>query len=662
MTRVNSIEIIAGQELPEDLDKYNNVILKGLIVMEPYHIIKEIQNVVENTRLGCHIWLEEISHAIIEDFYKQEKPFGRDGLIISEISGFGYQLTSHNFAAAKAWRVFDKSEWIARRQEHVICAIAKNEAKYIEDWVAWHLRIGYDRIYIYDNNEETQENYATILKDWINAGHVEVINARGLHGIQNQKYMEAYHSLPFKYMTIIDLDEFIWFKENGKYNNIKEFIENMESSEEDWFGIMLRWHCMAGGNEEEDKPIWETNTVPVSKTMRKDCRPEFVNGWTKSIYKFGYALEFNEHFAWEPESKHAPHQILMVNDQGHRTYRPWINHDIENQEKDEVFVKHFIFRSIQNVFYNKYLRGHAGCGPNNEVGHDGWKWWGWFHNMNYYTDVTPVLTADEQLFMRSKGMKINYTFRPNVILIYNRLDGNTNVNARINNFIIELYNTANTMNIVAHTNPTNGVTQPDYRKELGLPENEYSFDFSNVNMYGGKMCGHYFSPEAWLVEDGYQEPIIISIGFPLEYAYKEIPLEEQGHYCDLLYGFLCQANMRQMMRSILENPNQIIVPTFALKPVGDADGWKESLEPWLKTIGLSMPGHKLTNNTFVTSLSQYRKLKKYQELFIKKFGNSNDDFIVDNIKGGYTTPYHAYIGSMLAPFDGIFYMKVYNDN
>ena len=36
---------------------------------------------------------------------------------------------------------------------YAICAIAKNENNYINDWVNWHINIGFDHIYLYDNND-----------------------------------------------------------------------------------------------------------------------------------------------------------------------------------------------------------------------------------------------------------------------------------------------------------------------------------------------------------------------------------------------------------------------------------------------------------------------------------------------------------------------------
>ena len=39
-------------------------------------------------------------------------------------------------------------------QTFVLCAIAKWEDAYIDEWLGYHLRLGIDRIYVYDNSED----------------------------------------------------------------------------------------------------------------------------------------------------------------------------------------------------------------------------------------------------------------------------------------------------------------------------------------------------------------------------------------------------------------------------------------------------------------------------------------------------------------------------
>ncbi len=49
-----------------------------------------------------------------------------------------------------------------------ICSIFKNEAKYFEEWLEYHLMIGVDHFYLYNNFSE--DNYYEILEKYIKSG------------------------------------------------------------------------------------------------------------------------------------------------------------------------------------------------------------------------------------------------------------------------------------------------------------------------------------------------------------------------------------------------------------------------------------------------------------------------------------------------------------
>lgn len=36
----------------------------------------------------------------------------------------------------------------------VVCAIAKNEGMYIDEWIAYNIKLGFDNIYVYDNSDD----------------------------------------------------------------------------------------------------------------------------------------------------------------------------------------------------------------------------------------------------------------------------------------------------------------------------------------------------------------------------------------------------------------------------------------------------------------------------------------------------------------------------
>ena len=88
----------------------------------------------------------------------------------------------------------------------VLCCIAKNEELYINDFVNYYLKIGFDTIYIYDNNEKDKP-----LK--VNNDRAKVFNSRGIKkaGFQKEIYTMFYNKYKdtFDWCLFVDIDEFL---------------------------------------------------------------------------------------------------------------------------------------------------------------------------------------------------------------------------------------------------------------------------------------------------------------------------------------------------------------------------------------------------------------------------------------------------------------------
>ena len=130
-----------------------------------------------------------------------------------------------------------------------ICAIAKNEERYIEDWLKYHYELGFDNITIYDNNipERRGElrtfiNKSTKLTPKMIAA-TEVIDATGKIGYQPQAYNEYYKRGGFDWCAFIDIDEFITLV---KWKNIKDRVN--DSIFDNTTAIYLIWDTISDDN------------------------------------------------------------------------------------------------------------------------------------------------------------------------------------------------------------------------------------------------------------------------------------------------------------------------------------------------------------------------------------------------------------------------------
>jgi hypothetical protein len=97
-----------------------------------------------------------------------------------------------------------------------VCTIFKNEAPYLKEWINYHMGIGVNHFYLYNN--ESEDNFQEVLQPYIDAGIVQVTFWPNLW---KDKYFAAscqpyayqhcidHHRNESKWFCFIDTDEFI---------------------------------------------------------------------------------------------------------------------------------------------------------------------------------------------------------------------------------------------------------------------------------------------------------------------------------------------------------------------------------------------------------------------------------------------------------------------
>ena len=94
------------------------------------------------------------------------------------------------------------------RRSLAVCAIFKNEAPYLLEWIAWHRVIGFDRFVLYDNG--STDGGAELIRHSPLADRVTLI-----HWPQRPGQLSAYRHFidifapAYEWAAFIDLDEFI---------------------------------------------------------------------------------------------------------------------------------------------------------------------------------------------------------------------------------------------------------------------------------------------------------------------------------------------------------------------------------------------------------------------------------------------------------------------
>ena len=226
------------------------------------------------------------------------------------------------------------SSWITRpkkdiiKNEAAICAIALHEERYIDEWIQYHLKLGFYHIYIYDNSD------TYVLKNR-KSENVTVIHYPG-----KTKQFEAYnlfvlnYKRKFRWAAFIDIDEFIVLK---KHKRIMDLLYEYPDCDT----LVLNW-IMFGTSQET---IYRDE--PVTKRFQK-CSPH-VDSHFKSICQ----LHQIDYFS----NPHAPillSRTLMMDT--NRTVVQSYEHPVGTT--DVACIHHYYTKSEQE-FREKLERGRS---------------------------------------------------------------------------------------------------------------------------------------------------------------------------------------------------------------------------------------------------------------------------------------------------------------
>ena len=107
-----------------------------------------------------------------------------------------------------------------------LCVVGKNENIYAKEYVTYYKELGYNHIYIYDNNDHKTERFEDVLQEEIDSNFVTIKNVRGRGTPQCYAYRDCYekNNKNYDWLSFFDFDEFLEVRPQAK--NIQEFLGN----------------------------------------------------------------------------------------------------------------------------------------------------------------------------------------------------------------------------------------------------------------------------------------------------------------------------------------------------------------------------------------------------------------------------------------------------
>jgi hypothetical protein len=227
-----------------------------------------------------------------------------------------------------------------------LVSIAKDEDIYIEEWITYHKKIGFDKIFIYENDWRCTCEDQQLVKIPFD-GKTKQIPAYN-------HFIKTYY-LEYDWVLFLDVDEFLVIK---NYNNIKDFIaENYLMGH----GFGINWALFGNNGHSEIR----NNSYSVLERFTKRGANVFP------MYKTLLRLSSNRIRMINPHKSN-----VVIRDTENNIIK---GNSHTNGSYNKLQINHY-FCKTQQEYLNKIERGSADATPKRTL--DSWH----AHNMNEVED------------------------------------------------------------------------------------------------------------------------------------------------------------------------------------------------------------------------------------------------------------------------------------
>ena len=173
-------------------------------------------------------------------------------------------------------KVLPTEEELNPKYNSIICAIAKNENNYINDWVNYYLNLGFEHIYLFDNNDSNKPWVGNNIKQ-INKVTIFNVNNQHMKGMQLKCYDNFYKQFchNFNWVLYCDIDEYLTGIEN-----INDFLNNKKFKNFEM--IRVKWKLFG-----DDDLIDRDRQVPIYKALTKVITNNSLSNQAKCFVRGG---------------------------------------------------------------------------------------------------------------------------------------------------------------------------------------------------------------------------------------------------------------------------------------------------------------------------------------------------------------------------------------
>lgn len=229
--------------------------------------------------------------------------------------------------------------------ETAICVIVKDELD-LDEWIVYHQEIGFDHIYVYDNNDIP-----------INLDHHQ--NLTYIHFPGKVQQINAYcdwikkYKLECKYICVIDADEYVVF--NSKYDSVKNVLKNLP---DDHDSLILNSKLFVNINETREEGLVLEKNLTWQKFLHRDK-------WKSKSYLINYSSSVKTFSKTKLIKKiDNPHTFKYYTE--HKSYSGDLKSEcvVKNfshyaKEEPQIWINHYYIKSLSEFRHKCLVRGRA---------------------------------------------------------------------------------------------------------------------------------------------------------------------------------------------------------------------------------------------------------------------------------------------------------------
>jgi hypothetical protein len=224
-----------------------------------------------------------------------------------------------------------------------LIAVARNEDKYIAEWLEYHLSLGFDTIIVADNDDElVLSKFAT--------DRVIIEDYTGVSGVQPKAYSNLFNKYRRKYdwIAFFDIDEFLVIEDDGR--DVKTWLDSYPKEVD-----VVRLNCKHFTDNEEldvidgNYEVFNRFKTPVSVPDHDRFVKSFIRTSIKlpMPYIYGHGIYNDSLYAVDALGNRCPNDRQKIDRIVHKV----------------AWVHHYRTKTIGEYMRQKYARGGANNNP-----------------------------------------------------------------------------------------------------------------------------------------------------------------------------------------------------------------------------------------------------------------------------------------------------------